>query len=193
MKGAFAAGAFLLTQGRGFAAEPLAPPAMYPANTWQGKSTAVVRVLNRLDSRVETLTLPVGSAGHYETLDITVNRCLVHAPTLRRDTAAWVDVQDKREAGAVFHGWMLAEEPSLGIFESPIYDIRVVTCEGDNVAPTPLPLQAPVVPSLPGSSEASPAGTPTAPSDDSQKGAPSQAAPEGGTVPDSGEGQPDSQ
>ena len=133
------------------AAEPLAPPAMYPADTWQGKGTAVIRVLNRLDSHVETLTLPVGSAQHYEALDITVARCLLHAPTLRRDAAAWLDVQDRHEQGAVFRGWMLAAEPSLGVFESPIYDIRVVTCQGEDVPPVLPALEKPPVPPMPGS------------------------------------------
>ncbi|WP_415485757.1 DUF2155 domain-containing protein [Acetobacter sp.] len=151
-----------------FAAEPLAPPAMYPADTWQGKGTAVIRVLNRLDSHVETLTLPVGSAQHYEALDITVARCLLHAPTLRRDAAAWLDVQDRHEQGAVFRGWMLAAEPSLGVFESPIYDIRVVTCQGEDVPPALPTLEKPPVPPMPGTTAPASSGdaaTPSPPTD----------------------------
>ncbi|MCI2007677.1 MAG: DUF2155 domain-containing protein, partial [Acetobacter peroxydans] len=40
-----------LTGGQGFAAGvPLAPPAVYPADTWQGRTVAVVRVLDKLDA-----------------------------------------------------------------------------------------------------------------------------------------------
>ncbi len=140
----------LIGAGSALAAEPLAPPAMYPPNTWQGKSTAVVRVLNRLDSRVETIKVPVGGTSQYETLAIGVTRCLLHAPTARQDAAAWLDIQDRRAEGAVFHGWMLAAEPSLGILESPIYDVHVVTCEGNDVQPMLPALEHPPVPPLPG-------------------------------------------
>ncbi|MCH4091426.1 DUF2155 domain-containing protein [Acetobacter sp.] len=140
----------LVLSGAAVAAEPLAPPAMYPRNTWQGKSTAVVRVLNRLDSRVETVKIPVGETSHYETLEIGVTRCLQHAPTARQDAAAWLDIQDRRAEGATFHGWMLAAEPSLGILESPIYDVHVVTCEGNDIQPMLPTLEQPAVPPLPG-------------------------------------------
>ncbi|MFT8806175.1 MAG: DUF2155 domain-containing protein [Acetobacter aceti] len=144
--------------GTAMAAEPLAPPAMYPPNTWQGKSTAVVRVLNRLDSRAETIRVPVGEMSHYETLEIGVTRCLLHAPTARADAAVWLDIQDQRAEGAAFHGWMLAAEPSLGILESPIYDVHVVTCEGNDVQPMLPTLTPPAVPPLPGKSDSSQSG-----------------------------------
>ncbi|MBV1837452.1 DUF2155 domain-containing protein [Acetobacter estunensis] len=150
--------------GLALAAAPLAPPAMYPADTWQGRDTAVLRVLNRLDSHVQTLTVQAGSTTHYETLEIGVARCLQQAPTLRPDAAAWLDIQDTRPQGAVFHGWMLAGEPSVGILESPIYDVRIVTCQGNEVLP---PLEQPKVPVLPGKeagSEDNTAVLPSAPS-----------------------------
>ena len=148
----------LVGAGSALAAEPLAPPVMYPPNTWQGKSMAVVRVLNRLDSRVETVKIPVGGTSHYETLEIGVTRCLLHAPTARQDAAAWLDIQDRRAEGAVFHGWMLAAEPSLGILESPIYDVHVVTCEGNDVQPMLPTLEHPAVPPLPGTRDSSQSG-----------------------------------
>ncbi|WP_051292360.1 DUF2155 domain-containing protein [Acetobacter nitrogenifigens] len=136
--------------GQSRAAQPLAPPAMYPADTWQGKSVAVVRVLNRLDAHVETLNVTVGALAHYESLDIGVARCLDRPATLPSDAAAWLDVQDQHTQKVAFHGWMLAKEPSLGIFESPVYDVRVVKCDGADVAPSPGPLVQPPVPTLPG-------------------------------------------
>ncbi|NHO31908.1 DUF2155 domain-containing protein [Acetobacter sp. LMG 1636] len=131
-------------------AEPLAPPAIYPAGTWQGKSDAVLRVLNRLDTHVETIHVPAGSSAHYQTLNISVARCLESAPTLRTDAAAWIDVQDTHMQGAGFHGWMLAAEPSLGVFENPLYDIRVVGCAGNDIPPVLSQPEHPPVPALPG-------------------------------------------
>ena len=42
------------------AGTPLAPPAVYPAGTWQGKGTSVVSVLDRLAALVEVLAVLVG-------------------------------------------------------------------------------------------------------------------------------------
>ncbi|NHO20220.1 DUF2155 domain-containing protein [Acetobacter oeni] len=140
-------------------AEPLAPPAIYPADTWQGKSEVVLRVLNRLDAHVETIHVPAGGSVHYQNLNIGVARCLENAPTLRTDAAAWVDVQDTRTQGPGFRGWMLAAEPSLGIFENPLYDIRVTGCAGNDVPPAlPEPVH-PVVPPLPGKPKDTDGGT----------------------------------
>ncbi len=150
-----------MRQARG--AEPLAPPAIYPAGTWQGKSEAVLRVLNRLDGHVETIHVTAGGTVSYQHLTIGVARCLENAPTLRTDAAAWIDVQDTRTQDPGFHGWMLAAEPSLGIFENPLYDIRVTGCAGDAVAPALPQLEHPPVPPLPGAKSDTGGATPETP------------------------------
>lgn len=128
------------------AGEPLAPPAIYPAATWQGKSATVVRVLDRLDAHVEVLTIPVGTTAHYKSLDITPGRCLQRPKTLSPDAAGWLDLHDTHPDGALFKGWMLAAEPALGVFESAVYDVRMVRCDGSDVAPALPPLPTPAVP-----------------------------------------------
>lgn len=126
---------------------PLAPPAVYPASTWQGKGTAVVRVLDRLDAHVEVLSVPVGGeAVHYKNLDILARRCLQRPPTRAPDAAAWLEIQDTHPGGAAFKGWMLAAEPGLGVLESSVYDVRMVQCAGDDVAPFLPPLPKPAAP-----------------------------------------------
>lgn len=129
------------------AGTPLAPPAVYPAGTWQGKGAAVVRVLDRLDAHVEVLSVPVGGeAKHYKNLDILARRCLQRPPTRAPDAAAWLEIQDTHPGGAAFKGWMLAAEPGLGVLESSVYDVRMVRCEGDDMAPFLPPLLKPVAP-----------------------------------------------
>lgn len=138
---------------------PLAPPAVYPPNTWQGKSTAVVRVLDRLDTHVEVISIPVGTTAHYKSLDITAGRCLERPQTLSPDAAGWLELHDTHPDGATFKGWMLAAEPGLGVFESAVYDVRMVRCEGENVAPAAPPLPTPSVPLLKQPSDATPSST----------------------------------
>lgn len=136
----------LMAQAAGTA---LAPPAVYAPDTWQGKNTAVVRVLDKLDAHVEVLSVPVGTTAHYKSLDITPSRCLQRPPTLSPDAAAWLALQDKHPNGATFQGWMLAAEPTLGVFESPVYDVRMVRCEGEDTQPMLPPLPKPVAPVAP--------------------------------------------
>ncbi|PHY93765.1 hypothetical protein CSR02_09670 [Acetobacter pomorum] len=138
----------------------LAPPAVYAPDTWQGKDTAVVRVLDRLDAHVEVLSIPVGTTAHYKSLDITPSRCLLRPPTLSPDAAAWLAMQDKHPNGATFQGWMLAAEPALGVFESPVYDVRMVRCEGADTGPALPPLPKPVAPPAPPASGVDTAPTP---------------------------------
>lgn len=128
----------------------IAPPVAYPSNTWQGKGEAVLRVLDKLESQVEVLTIPINTIRRYKNLIITVGRCLQRPPTLPPDAAAWLDIQDTLHNGRVFHGWMLAAEPSLGILEDPLYDVQVIRCDGNDLPPILPPLPKPVVPPLPG-------------------------------------------
>ena len=128
---------------------PIAPPVAYPPNTWQGKGMAVLRVLDRLESHVEVLTIPVNTVRQYKNLTITVGRCLQRPPTLASDAAAWLDIRDTLRNSVPFHGWMLAAEPSLGILEDPLYDVQVIRCDGSDLPPQLPALPKPVVPHLP--------------------------------------------
>ncbi|MFT8816312.1 DUF2155 domain-containing protein, partial [Acetobacter fabarum] len=151
---------------------PLAPPAVYPAGTWQGKGTAVVRVLDRLDAHVEVLSVPVGGeAIHYKNLDILARRCLQRPPTRAPDAAAWLEIQDTHPGGATFKGWMLAAEPGLGVLESSVYDVRMVKCAGDDMAPF-----LPALPN-PGGPPPPAAGAPRGEGGRNGPGGPNQAGP----------------
>lgn len=127
---------------------PLASPAVYGPGIWQGKGTAVVRVLDRLDAHVEVISVPTGTTAHYKSLDISAGRCLERPKTLSPDAAGWLELHDTHPDGATFKGWMLAAEPGLGVFESAVYDVRMVRCEGADVAPMAPPLPTPAVPVL---------------------------------------------
>lgn len=127
------------------AAEAVAPPVMYPATLWQGRGEAVVRVLDRMDSHVETLTVPVDGTGSYKTLHIAVHRCLDRPATLAADAAVSASVTDDTDPATKFDGWMLANEPALSVFASPLYQIRVVSCGGDQRDPGVPPLPPPQV------------------------------------------------
>lgn len=131
------------------AATGVAPPAMYPATTWQGQSQAVVRVLDRLDAHLEVLTIPVGGNVTYHSLSIGVEACVSRPQTLATDAGALLHLKDASDPQRPpFDGWMLAQEPSVATYGSPLYDVRVVSCAGALTAPQagPLPVvKAPVL------------------------------------------------
>ncbi|AQU87989.1 hypothetical protein B0W47_11480 [Komagataeibacter nataicola] len=160
--------------GLAHATEWLASPAMYPPDTWQGRTVAVVRVLDKLDAHVALLNVPVGQDMPYKSLTLHATSCLQRPATLPADSAAWLDVHDAHEGMAAFQGWMAVAEPATGVFQNPLYDVQLVGCAGDSVAPTPPPLAAVAVPT-----EATP-GAPAAATPDGQP-APPQAGGVGAT------------
>lgn len=144
------------------AVEWLAAPAIYPPDTWQGKSVAQIRVLDKLDAHVQTLSVPVGQDVAYKSLTLHATSCLQRPPTLPADAASWLDVRDAHAGMAGFQGWMAVAEPGTGVFQNPLYDVQLVGCSGDNVAPVPPPL-AVVAAQAPAAPGTTPAETPAAP------------------------------
>lgn len=131
------------------AATGVAPPALYPAELWEGKTVAVIRVLERLDAHVETLRVPVGGSATYGALTVGVSSCVDRPQTLAADSAARLHLAETgSSAPPVFDGWMLANEPSLGTYGSALYDVRMVSCEGEGAAPLPGPLPVAKAPLL---------------------------------------------
>lgn len=143
-------GALLGASHDGQAAEYIPPPIMPVPNAWQGRSVAVVRVLDKLDAHIETLTLKAGETGTYKSLSVTVRSCMDRPDGMPADSGAFLDVQDRRSQVQAFSGWTFSGQPSIGVFESPVYGVQLVTCQGDLVAPLapPLPQAAPEPESL---------------------------------------------
>jgi hypothetical protein len=136
----------LLVAGPITAAEPITPPPMYPPNSWEGRSAAVVRVLDKLDAHAETLTIPTGQAGSYKSLGISVRSCLQHPPGLAPDSAAFLSVRDAHAEVKPFVAWMFSAEPFTAVFESPVYGVQLVSCGGADAAPAAPPLMPPPPP-----------------------------------------------
>ncbi|GAB6967649.1 hypothetical protein JCM25156A_16860 [Komagataeibacter kakiaceti JCM 25156] len=122
------------------ATEWLAAPAIYPPDTWQGRSVAHLRVLDKLDAHVQMLDVPVGQDVTYKSLTLHATSCLQRPPTLPADAASWLEVRDAHAGMAGFQGWMAVAEPATGIFQNPLYDVQLTGCSGDSVAPIPPPL-----------------------------------------------------
>jgi hypothetical protein len=73
----------------------------------------------------------------FATLTITARFCYSTPPSETPETAAFVQIEDRRPdqaARKIFSGWMYASSPGLNGVEHPLYDVWVISC---NNAPAP--------------------------------------------------------
>ena len=108
------------------AAQP-APPALSSPDAWTTRQTAELVMLDKVRARAVTITLRVGQTGSAGPLTVTLRRCVARPSDMPADSAAFLEIQDPRSTAA-FRGWMLTNEPALGQFEHPLYDIRLTAC-----------------------------------------------------------------
>jgi hypothetical protein len=109
-------------------ADPVTPPSISPPDTWVQRTGGELRVLNKLDSTVQTLTLKVGETATLQTLSITLLACAVRPDDLPEDATAHLKVVDGRPEQPGFDGWILQREPGINMFEHPVYDIQLAGC-----------------------------------------------------------------
>ena len=109
-------------------AETVQPPDISPPDTWVPRQAGILRVLNKLDSTVTTLTFKLGETRTLQTLSITLKACAVRPQDLPQDATAQLSVTDSREGAPGFQGWILANEPAASMLEHPVYDIQLAGC-----------------------------------------------------------------
>jgi hypothetical protein len=109
-------------------AETVQAPQISPPDTWVKKGQGTLRVLNKLDSTVQTISLHVGETTQLQSLSITLQGCAVRPPDLPADATAHLSVVDKRPDQPGYDGWILQKEPAINLFEHPVYDIQLVAC-----------------------------------------------------------------
>jgi hypothetical protein len=106
-----------------------APPAApAPPIAWQPRGTADLQALDKVNDRSADLAVEVGKSVGFGHLTITVRACMVRPPDQPADATAYLDVTNDQPDAPSFHGWMLANEPSVSIMQDPVYDIRVTGC-----------------------------------------------------------------
>ncbi len=109
-------------------AQDATPPSLSPPDSWQPRQSGTLRVLNKIDSTVRSLTLHLGETVRLQTLQITLRGCAVRPPDLPADAAAHLAVSDSREDAQTFDGWILQNEPAASMVEHPVYDIQLAGC-----------------------------------------------------------------
>ena len=118
---------FLLAAAPALAGE-VKPPDLSPPDSWQARQTGTIRVMNKIDSTVQAVTLAVGAQTVINSLTIKLTGCYVRPGDLPADAAAHLQITDSRDTADGFDGWMLQKEPGLHMLEHPVYDVQLASC-----------------------------------------------------------------
>jgi hypothetical protein len=115
------------------AAAPPAAPEQQPMvsqwpNKWVPQTSAVIRVLNKVDAISRDVTVNVGQTADVGSLSIKVQACVARPPDQPADAAAFLVISDGHKDEAGFQGWSLADEPWVSMLQNPVYNVRVVGC-----------------------------------------------------------------
>jgi hypothetical protein len=106
-------------------------------------SVAVLQGLDKTTARISKFEAPVDTPVRFGTLTITVRDCRKRPPEEPPESAAFLEIQDKRPGDAephrLFSGWMFASSPALSALEHPVYDVGVLDCRMESAAAPPLP------------------------------------------------------
>jgi hypothetical protein len=94
---------------------------------------AVLGILNKRNSIVQTVALHPGQSVRWKDVIVRLRACEATAPWEQEKlTGAFVQLDvlraDKRW-GRVFSGWLYKESPSLNVVEHPVYDVWPKSCE----------------------------------------------------------------
>ena len=108
-------------------ADQAAPPGT-AANLWVPRPIADLQALDKVDARVQSVTLQIGQTVQFGALSITLRACVGRPTDQPQDSAAFLDITDSHAGQASFHGWMFASEPEVSMLEDAVYDIRLNSC-----------------------------------------------------------------
>jgi hypothetical protein len=95
---------------------------------WLPKTTADLILLDKIRAQPATMSVKVGDSATFGSITVHVRSCVTRPPDQPADSAAFVEVSDSRGKGDVFHGWILANTPSVSLMEHPVYDLRLTGC-----------------------------------------------------------------
>lgn len=128
--------------------DPNVPPpeVIVPTPPSSAAPTAVGVILGGLDkvaARTARLEVNMKQKVFYNTLIVTVHACKTRPPEEPPESAAFLEVQERKPDGTVqriFSGWMFASSPALNALEHPVYDVWVISCKtvpAKTAAPVP--------------------------------------------------------
>ncbi|WP_209424886.1 DUF2155 domain-containing protein [Pararhodobacter sp. SW119] len=92
-------------------------------------STVILRGLDRIAGETTELRIAAGEQVDYGRLRITLRECRYPAENPSADAFAFLEIEDTRDAEALFSGWMIASSPALNALDHVRYDVWVIGCQ----------------------------------------------------------------
>jgi len=113
---------------------PLATAGAAPAPEQMiARTAAKLQWLDKVTARTSTFTIAVGETKTMGSLRISLRACKENPPIEPPESAAFLEVVEMKpgeQAEPVFSGWMFASSPALSAMEHAIYDVWVLSCNG---------------------------------------------------------------
>ncbi len=89
---------------------------------------AVLRILDKLNGRVEEVTLRNGAWGRLGRITVAVEDCRYPADNPTGDAYVAIQVTETSSDTPVFEGWIIASSPALHAMDHPRYDVWAMRC-----------------------------------------------------------------
>ena len=100
-------------------------------NDFIGSKTDI-KILDKISSKNELISLKNGEENTYKDLAIKVMKCTNSELDDNPEIKAYIQVRDltknDNDKVYVFNGWMFSSSPSIAPFDHPVYDIWLVDC-----------------------------------------------------------------
>ncbi|WP_121630849.1 DUF2155 domain-containing protein [Tropicibacter alexandrii] len=104
---------------------PMAAQAQEAVNWGEG---AVLRALDKLNAKVQDVTLTNGEAVEIGLIRIELKECRYPVGDPSGNAYAFLTISERNVAEPVFRGWMIAASPALNPLDHPRYDVWVLRC-----------------------------------------------------------------
>jgi hypothetical protein len=104
--------------------------------------SAVLRAIDKVTARAQTLRVPVGVPVTFGRLEILVKSCYARPPEETPESSALLQInkirgKERDKKNKVFDGWMFASSPDLSAMDDPVYDLWVLSCENNAASSAP--------------------------------------------------------
>ena len=100
-------------------------------NDFIGSKTDI-KILDKISSKNELISLKNGEEKTYKDLAIKVMKCTNSELDDNPEIKAYIQVRDltknNNDKVYVFNGWMFSSSPSIAPFDHPVYDIWLANC-----------------------------------------------------------------
>ena len=96
--------------------------------SYEDRSVAVLRVLNKAAGKTQTIRVPVGGTVNVEKISILARSCKQTDPFDAENHFAFIEISESSQ-GQIFGNWLNRNEPGQNPVQNPDYDVWLLNCE----------------------------------------------------------------